>query len=208
MEETAKRLCEASLAASSSQTYKAAQKMFREFCAACGMRPLPASEQLLILFVANLSTRVCHSTARTYLAAVRHLHISEGHGDPLKGCLQLELVLKGFKRWKPRSQDQRLPITPWILQKIKAVVLQNPHEYDNILFWAACCLGFFAFLRSSLGVKCHAASKWWLDCTVNSPDLKLASGPQQQQRLAASNSGSAGGKSMVSQRARKRRAAK
>ena len=148
MEETAKRLCEASLAASSSRTYKAAQKVFKEFCTACGKSPLPASEQLLILFVADLSTRVCHSTARTYLAAVRHLHISEGYGDPLKGCLQLELVLKGFKRWKPRSQDQRLPITPWILQKIKAVLLQNPHDYDNILFWAACCLGFFAFLRS------------------------------------------------------------
>ena len=76
------------------------------------------------------------------------MHIANGYGDPLKGSLQLELVMKGLKRWRPRAQDHRLPVTPWILKKIREGLLQNPHDYDNILFWAACCLGFFAFLRS------------------------------------------------------------
>ena len=31
--------------------------------------------------------------------------------------------------------------------KIKAVLLQHPTEYNNILLWAACCLAFFGFLR-------------------------------------------------------------
>ena len=149
LEVVAEELCAASLAPSSSKTYKSAQNIFIEFCLSYGKTPLPASEQVLILFVAYLAERVCHATARTYLAAIRHMHISHGLGDPLKGCLQLELVLKGLKRQRPRSQDSRLPITPLVLLKIKSILDRDPHNYDNILLWAACCLGFFAFLRSA-----------------------------------------------------------
>ena len=30
---------------------------------------------------------------------------------------------------------------------IKAILARNPTDYDNTLFWAACCLAFFGFLR-------------------------------------------------------------
>ena len=94
LEDIASELCEASLANSSRKTYTAAQNVFMDFCKSCGKSPMPASEQLLIPFVADLSLRTFYSTARTYLAAVRHLHISHGYGDPLDGRLQ---VLKGLK---------------------------------------------------------------------------------------------------------------
>ena len=149
LEAIATELCSASLAPSSAKTYKSAQKIYTEFCLSCGRTPIPASEQLLILFVAHLADRVCYATARTYLTAVRHMHVSQGYGDPLKGCLQLDLVLKGLKRKRPRTEDSRLPITPLILLQIKSVLDKDPYKYDNILFWAACCLGFFAFLRSA-----------------------------------------------------------
>ena len=149
LEAVAKELCRASLAPSSSKTYQSAQKIFTEFCLTCGKTPLPASEQLLILFVADLADRVCFSTASTYLATIRHMHIAQGYGDPLKGCLQLELVLKWLNRRRPRSQDSRLPIMPFVLLRIKSVLDKDLHKYDNILLWAACCLGFFAFLRSA-----------------------------------------------------------
>ena len=40
-------------------------------------------------------------------------------------------------------------ITPLILLKIKLVLDRDPHKYDNILLWSACCPGFFAFLCSA-----------------------------------------------------------
>lgn len=43
----------------------------------------------------------------------------------------------------------RRPITVHIMARIKSVLLKNPHNYHNIMMWAACCLAFFAFLRSS-----------------------------------------------------------
>ena len=148
LEGVAQELCKASLSINSQKAYQTAQRQYFQFCHSFGISPLPASEQVLILFVADISSRVCHSTARSYLSAVRHLHISNGYGDPLKGALQLDLVLRGLKRKKPRGQDTRLPITPWILMQIREVLMQKPHDFDNIMLWAACCLAFFAFLRA------------------------------------------------------------
>ena len=91
LESIAEKICEASLAVSSSRTYKSAQRIYTDFCVACGRESLPALEQLLILFIAELSLRVCHLTASTYLAAIWHTYISLGHRDPLKGCPRLEL---------------------------------------------------------------------------------------------------------------------
>ena len=112
------------------------------------MEPVPASEHLLVLFAAHLAQSCAHSTVRSYLSAVRHLHISAGARDPLSDTLQLQLLLKGLKRNRSSLADSRLPITPLILQSILEVVVREPHSYTNIMMWAACCLGYFAFLRS------------------------------------------------------------
>lgn len=118
------------------------------FCARIGLSPLPATQEQLILFSAELSQSVAYSSMRTYLSAVRHLHISEGYEDPLKGTLRLSMLLQGARRAKPVKKDQRLPITPLILNKIYATLNQQPQRFDNKLLWAACCVGFFGFLRS------------------------------------------------------------
>ena len=84
LEAVAKELWRASLVPNSNKTYKSAQKMFKTFCLSYGRSQLPASKQLLILFVADLADRVCYTTARTYLAAVHYMHIMHGYGDPLR----------------------------------------------------------------------------------------------------------------------------
>ena len=87
---------------------------------------LPASEDSLILFVAELSQQVSHSTTRFYLSAVRHLHISKGYGDPLANNPRLDLVLKGAKQLRPGAPDTRIPITPLILRQINQHYSRTP----------------------------------------------------------------------------------
>ena len=137
-----------SLAPSSRKTYSSAQAKYLNFCSGMGLTPIPASQQQLILFAADLSQTVTYTTMRTYLSAVSHLHISEGHRDPLEGSLQLSLLMKGAHQTKPVGKDKHLPITPLLLNKMYTVLNQEAYKYENKLLWAACCLGFFAFLRS------------------------------------------------------------
>ena len=137
-----------SLAPLTWRTYRAAQQDYERFCTSLNKPPVPASEDMLILYAAHLSLRLTHSSIRTYFSAIRSWHILQGVGDPLAGRLKLDLCLRGIKRMKTRPADHRLPITPFILSVIMGVLEQQPQDPDNIMFWAACCMGFFAFLRS------------------------------------------------------------
>ena len=89
-----------------------------------------------------------------YLSAVRFLHIDKGMDAPfLKPLLlRLEYTLKGIKRCEPQQQKgtrERLPITPNILRRLKAVWVSSMSDPDVGMLWAACCVALFAigFLR-------------------------------------------------------------
>ena len=148
MESLAEDLIANSLAASTRKSYAVGQSEFTKFCTQLGVPALPTQEQILILFVADLSQQLSPSSVRSYLSAICHMHISQGFGDPLSNALRLQLALKGLRRTKPSSKDSRLPVTPYILRRVKAVLSQSPHNFNNIMLWAVCCLGFLAFLRS------------------------------------------------------------
>ena len=60
------------------------------------------------------------------------------------------MVMKGIKKEKSLTPPRlRLPITLDIMSKIKRALNDTPHDHDNIMLWAACCLAFFGFLRCS-----------------------------------------------------------
>ena len=59
----------------------------------------------------------------------------------------MKLVLKGINRIKPRQDGTRLPVTPLILSAMKSALDARP-SFDSTMLWAACCLGFFGFMRS------------------------------------------------------------
>ena len=108
---------------------------------------LPADEWTLCLFSTWLAKDLKVASIKVYLSAVRALHIEQGYANPMSDCLRLQRVLKGIKRCQGASPDTRLPITPAILRSV--FLHLDMTAYDDVLFWAACCLAYFGFLRSS-----------------------------------------------------------
>ena len=88
----------------------------------------------------------------------------------------LQLTLKGIQQSQALSHSPRpcLPITLQILQKIYTQLSQQPHCYNNILIWVACCLAFFGFLQVS---EFTAPSDIWYDndCHLSIDDISIDS---------------------------------
>ena len=94
LEGVAQQLIERSVAPTTARSYRSAQKSYIDFCRRLALQPIPSTEHTMILYVAELSQRLCYSTIQSYMSAVRHLNLTAGHKDPLKDTVQLELVLK------------------------------------------------------------------------------------------------------------------
>ena len=85
-----------------------------------------------------------------YLSGVHFLQIENGFPDPQIGTNQpcLEMIMRGIKRSQAEAGNNprpRLPITPDIMSMIHRFL---PPSRDGAMVWAACCLGFFGFLRA------------------------------------------------------------
>ena len=115
------------------------------------MQPWPLTERLLCMFVAQLGKEnLTHQSIKCYISAVRFLSVSTGHGDPftLGAFPVLQYVLRGVKRIPKPPARTRLPVTPSILRIIKAQWTPQSDDVDYLMLWAACCVGFFGFLRA------------------------------------------------------------
>lgn len=130
--------------------YQSAWRRYIHFCGQHALTPLPLTEHTLCQFAAVLSQAVCWGTIRSYLSGLRFHQISAGLPDPaLASRPRLSYILKGIQRGTPKhNQGRRLPITPTLLRKIYAIWAQHPPTFDKTMLWAACCLGFFGFMRA------------------------------------------------------------
>ena len=141
------------LADSTHKAYGSAQRRYLAFCRMDSEKPVPATESTLCRFVSYLATeKLKHRTIKSYLSGARYLHISEAENDPFTRPLhRLEYTLRGVKRCEAEAgvnKRVRLPISPEILRKMKTVWEVEVDNPDKAMLWAACCLGFFCFLRA------------------------------------------------------------
>ena len=140
-----------SIAASTKQTFSSAEKRFLEFCLL--YRPpfgkfMPVDENTLVQYAAYLARSIKYSSIKSYLAAVRHLHIRNGYDLDFKKYPRQQLICKGITRPQSCSTRVRLPITIHHL-KLFFCLLSIPHSfnYDSLMIWAAMTEAFFGFMR-------------------------------------------------------------
>ena len=84
------------------------------------------------------------------MGGLRFVQIASGLPDPhLSSSPQLHYVLCGVQRGQSSTSDKRLPVTLEILQLLRAAWSDpGTGSFNRSMLWAACCLGFFGFLRS------------------------------------------------------------
>ena len=160
--------------------YACGQRRYITFCASVGLLAVPAGEDVLCRFVAKMASEgLKHWTIKSYMAGIRHLHVEEGLGDPFLPTLpRLHYVLRGMKRSQGEegaTGRERLPITPPLLRRIKAVWDPQANDPDIAMLWAACFLAFFGFLRAGeFTVPCElgfdpSSHLSWGDLAVDIP---------------------------------------
>ena len=132
-------------------SYRSGIRRYLAFCRRFALSPLPLSDNSLCRFVAALHADcLSPSSIRLYLSSLRFFQICLGNSvpDPVN-FPRLHYVLRAVQRCNPRyRRAPRLPITPAILRHLYSAWSQSPVPYEHHMWWAACCLGFFAFLRA------------------------------------------------------------
>ena len=121
----------------------------------------PFNEEVLCLFATNLAESVSFKTLKLYLSAVKFQNIELGFIDSMSKMTQLQLSLHGIKRTlgAHRSRKLRLPISTVTKRLLKRYIFRsNLTNNSKLLFWSACTLAFFGFLRSSEYVSTSASN--------------------------------------------------
>ena len=149
--------------------YHSGIRWYVAFCLCLHLQPFPLSDLTLCHFVSSLYTQcLSHSSICSYLSSLRFLQIFAGGPDPGPGAFpQLHYVVRVVGHLSPWSnRPARLPVTPDIVAHLWAVWSASLVSYTNCILWAACYLGFAAFLHSgeftcpSIGVYNFSMLSW------------------------------------------------
>ncbi|KAL5516552.1 hypothetical protein EMCRGX_G001913 [Ephydatia muelleri] len=121
------------VAPSISSTYRAGTRRYIYFCQAYGLQSLPGSKHTI---VAHLSSTLQANTIQVYVAAVSHLHLSQGFSSIQRSQAPAHL--------RPR----RLPLTNTMLDTMFGLLdTDSLGTHDRLMLKAALSHGFFGQLR-------------------------------------------------------------
>lgn len=132
---------------STKRTYKSQLNSYLDFCNQAGILPVPISQRDLACYIGYLARRLQFSSLQQYLNIVRILHEEAGLANPVTKSWFLSSLLRGVKRSLGDVCKPKLPITVDVLSSIFQTL--NLASDDDLVFWAACLVAFFSFLRKS-----------------------------------------------------------
>ena len=90
------------------------------------------------------------ATTKTYLVAIRHAQVVQGHLEPQQSSTlpRLCLVQNGVRRHAGSSSSVRLPITAALVRQMGAVSQGSRTVYDSVMGWAAATTCFFGLFQA------------------------------------------------------------
>ena len=128
------------------RTYSSAQKTFFSFCHQFNLCPAPASEKLLLWFIAYMNVRgLSCASLKVYLSAIRSWHVMNGMQIPPINAPRVKLALKAIFEAQP-PVSQKAPITYDILSKLMSIM---GNSYDDLVWKAVLTMAFYGALRGA-----------------------------------------------------------
>ena len=143
-------------------SYSSGQRCFIDFCLQFGLlNPdnsiLPASDITILRLISYLSLSYQPSTVKSYLSAVRSLHVMMGLDNPFVNHPRVQLVLRGIKRLQGNNRRLRRPFTPELLLLFRDKL--DLSSYEHSLY------SLFPQLVRLL-IKVSKSDPFWDTCTV------------------------------------------
>lgn len=129
------------------RTYSTHLKTYLLFCERVGIQPVPISAKNLACYAAYLAQKLAYSSVRQYLNIVRLLHVEADFPNPFQDNWMFTSLFKGMRRVLGGATKPKLPITVLVLHRIYISLDFSLNRH--VVFWAACLVAFFSFLRKS-----------------------------------------------------------
>lgn len=129
------------------RTRKSQWKKYFQFCETVGLPPLPATLDMVLMYIAYMAESLAYSSITNYLSALWVLHKYLGYVHVDKSSFQIRMTLQGVKRVLGDQIKQATPITLAHLQAIYQTI--NLSSSEDITFWLSILLGYRALLRKA-----------------------------------------------------------
>ena len=143
-------LLHATLAPTTTRSYRSAFHNYTEFCNKHNLQQAPVIEANLLLFVSQLSLHTSYSNIKTHLAAIKHFLVLYGYHQIFPSLPRLYMLTRAIRRQAKNKLPHRSPITISELNQLHRYLQTSRYtQADQAMLWAAFLTAFFGFLCSS-----------------------------------------------------------